>query len=201
MFVLSVCMTFFYIIKGVYNIFNHFKISYSFENLCFQLIFEGMNNMDDFPPLLCGSQALTCSPASPRKAGAVYMIQGRRKVRVRLSVHHKHFEQYVVVSQERLLCKDCGFINLRNCTIKENGENCFQILPKDCDGNILTFAVSTPQEVKDWLQVLNMGRSERGSPQWSTSALRGSQVTSSNRSLRKINHKRHITSLPALAEE
>ena len=158
--------------------------------MCFLL---DMDNTENLPYLLCGSQTLTCSPASPRKAGAVYMLQGRRKVRVRLSVHYNHFERFAVVSQEKIICKDYGFINLRNCTIRENGDNCFQILPRDCDGNVLTFTVSSSQEVKDWLQALSMGRPQGGSPLRS-----GSQILLPKR---RINQKRLPTLLPALAEE
>ena len=157
-----------------------------------------MDNTENLPTLLCGSQALTCSPASPRKAGAVYMLQGRRKVRVRLSVHYNHFERFAVVSQEKIICKDCGFINLRNCIVRENGENCFQILPKDCDGNVLTFTVPSSQEVKDWLQALNMGRPQGGSPLRSVLPSKGSHVLSPKR---RISQKRQPTLLPAVAEE
>ena len=122
-----------------------------------------MENTENFRPTLCGSQSLTCSPASPRKAGSVFLFQGRRKLRVRLSVHYNHFERFAVVSQDKILCKDCGYINLRNCTIRESGDNSFQILPRDCDGNVLTFTVPSSLEAKDWLKALNMGR-QGGSP-------------------------------------
>lgn len=115
-----------------------------------------MENTENLPPpLLCGTQTLTCSPASPRKAGCVYMIQGRRKVRVRLSVHSGQFDRFIIVSQDKVLCRDSGFINLRNCTVREAGDKGFEILPRGCDGPPLRFVVTSSQEVNDWLQALN----------------------------------------------
>ena len=92
------------------------------------------------------------------------MFQGRRKLRVRLTLHHSYCERFVVVSQDKVLCKDWGYINLGNCTVRETGDNGFQILPRDGDGDTLTFAVPSQQEVKDWVQVLNMSRPQGASP-------------------------------------
>ena len=162
-------------------------------------LFTGMENTENLPPTLCGSQSLTCSPASPRKAGTVFMFEGRRKIRVRLSVHYNHFERFAVVSQDKVLCKDCGYINLRNCTVRETGDNSFQIIPRDCDGNMLTFTVPSSQEVKEWLQALNIGRPQGGSPLRSARMPKQGPQTLTQK--KRVNKRRQPTLLPALEEE
>ncbi len=166
-------------------------------------VFTGTDNMENMPPGLCGSQSLTCSTASPRKTGTVYILQGRRRQRVRLSVYYSHFEKYAVVSQDKVLCKDSGYINLRHCIVRETADNSFQILPRDCDGNILTFTVSSSQEAKDWVQAL--GRGQQGESPLRPALLprKGLSCQSLRRSHNSLNktEKKQPSLLPALEEE
>lgn len=114
---------------------------------------------ENVPPMsLSGTPLLSQGmDAHPKKSGAVYMTQsmaGRsRKVRVILSVYSNSYDSYVVVSQDKLLCKDSGYINLRNCTVQKDN-NTLQIVPQNGEGQTLSFTVSDCKELDSWLQTL-----------------------------------------------
>lgn len=136
--------------------------------------------VENMPPGICQGR----NGGLPSKMGPVWLVQpgpgGRpRKTRVRLSVYNSNFDRYAVVSQEKLICKDCGYINLKNATIREvetnssclnrlntqpegvkTGQCSFQIVPKHCDGNVLTFLVSSKAELSDWLKAMDNSTQE-----------------------------------------
>lgn len=90
----------------------------------------------------------------PKKTGVVSMLQpvgdAHIKLRVRLSVH----ESYAVVAPDKDMCRDMGYVNLRHSTVQRiHNTNAFQIVPQDCDANVLTF-YTQDSDVEDWLKSL-----------------------------------------------
>ncbi len=66
--------------------------------------------------------------------------------------------RYAVVSSGRVLCKDCGYINLKTCSVTKLDACSLQVTPKDGDaGSALTFSVSTPTDTDAWMSVLDNG--------------------------------------------
>ncbi len=144
----------------------------------------------------------------PKKTGFICMFQtvaGQpRRCRVRLSVYETSFDHYAVVSQDKAICAACGYINLKSATVQiiDNTRLTFQIIPKDCDANILTLAVSSQKELKDWLSVLDNGTESQDSPP--SSPFQQSQSSSGNSRPRRLSDtfdKIKRNSLPSLEEE
>lgn len=127
----------------------------------------GVENM---PPLIESSKPK--SDGLPKKSGPVSMVQtvkGRLlKNRVVLSVYQSSYDRYAVVSQERIIVKDCGYINLKYCRVEnvtmKGLENAFQIIPRKCEGNVLTLSVSNSQELEEWINVLKSDSCDQTSP-------------------------------------
>ncbi|ELT93449.1 hypothetical protein CAPTEDRAFT_220788 [Capitella teleta] len=125
--------------------------------------------------------------ALPRKTGSVTMLQALpgscRKVQVSvvLKVYATSYGRYAVVAQDRELSKDCGYIKLRNCTVRPmafspepakearrglsmrtaNQTNSsksrlpgFEIIAKRGEGESLQFYVKDNKQLADWLAVL-----------------------------------------------
>jgi len=92
----------------------------------------------------------------PKKTGVVSMVHptpngANIKLRVRLSVHNS----YAVVSPDKEITRDMGYVNLRRSSVERiENTNAFQIVPKDCDANVLTFYVSQEKDLVDWLDTL-----------------------------------------------
>ena len=140
-----------------------------------------------------GDHDLNSSPAReglsgyPIKEERVYAVQttpdGRRvRIPVVLKVYVNNFGgRYAVISQDKLLCRDSGYINLKHCVIKSSADvepknvvntprnslsmsqpsrgrsaspfN-FQIVSQKIEGQSLMFTVSTRTELEQWLSVL-----------------------------------------------
>lgn len=100
----------------------------------------------------------------PRKTGVVSMVHptpsgSNVKLKVRLSVH----DSYAVVSPDKEVTRDMGYVNLRRSSVERiKNTNAFQIVPQDCDANALTFYVSQEKDLLDWMDSLNC--SETPSP-------------------------------------
>ena len=147
--------------------------------------------------------------AKPRKSGSVFLLNragGRsRKVPVVLSLYCGSFDRYAVVSQDRLMCKDCGFINLRHSAVSRltSGNNnnsdelSFQIIPTKCDGQSLVFSVRHRRDLDDWLTALTPDDSEYTPP---APVLRRPVESLGKRPRPASIIGKHIT-LPALVEE
>ena len=92
----------------------------------------------------------------PKKTGVVSMVHpapngSTIKLRVRLTVH----DSYAVVSPDKEITRDMGYVNLRRSSVERiENANAFQIVPKDCDANVLTFYVSQEKDLVDWLDLL-----------------------------------------------
>jgi len=92
----------------------------------------------------------------PKKTGVVSMMHptssGKNvKLRVRLSVHHS----YAVVSPDKEVTRDLGYVNLRRSSVERiKNTNAFQIVPQDCDANTLTFYVNQENDLADWMDSL-----------------------------------------------
>lgn len=147
--------------------------------------------------------------ARPRKSGAVFLLNrtgGRaRKVPVVLSLYCGSFDRYAVVSQDRLMCKDCGYINLRHSAVSRldssNNNNSddlsFQIVPTKCDGQSLVFSVRHRRDLDDWLTALTPEDGECSPP---APVLRRPGESLSKRP-RPISIIGKHSALPALLEE
>lgn len=149
-------------------------------------------NRENMPP-----SPLTAEPGSPRdfpgevdalprKAGPVTMHQAlpgsskKIKVPVILKVYATSYGRYAVVAQDRLpLCKDCGYIKLRNCTVRplvssplpvgspprglrlrqsqnqQVNQPGFEIIAKRGEGESLQFTVKDSAELNEWISVLD----------------------------------------------
>ena len=75
------------------------------------------------------------------------------KIRVRVEVYTSTYDHYAVVYPDKI-CRACGFINLKNCTLEAvTGPSCgFKVIPKDCEGTTVTFLVSSPTELEEWME-------------------------------------------------
>ena len=107
--------------------------------------------------------------AHPVKSGPVFIQQRTggqtSKLRVILTVYTTRFEHYAVISQERILCKDSGFINLKHCKAQKlnNNEGSFEISLKDGDLGSLTITPVHSSELKDWISAVN-SESQKSTP-------------------------------------
>ncbi len=103
----------------------------------------------------------------PIKCGALSALQttkdGRAvRVRILLSVYTSNYGRYAVLSQDKAVRRDCGFINLKNATVRtvdmpnggSNSQHCVQILPRDADVQGVTFCAASAAEASQWLAVL-----------------------------------------------
>ena len=146
----------------------------------------------------------------PCKSGAVFLRHpqtgGRsRRVPVVLSLYCGTFDRYAVVSQDRLMCKDCGYINLRHSAVSRldssnnssNEELSFQIIPTKCDGQSVVFSVRHRRDLDDWLEALTPDESEYSPP---APVLRR-PVESLSKRPRPVSVIGKHSSLPALLEE
>lgn len=102
------------------------------------------------------------SGVKPQRSGAVLMTLpgSKQQVRVVLSVYSTNFDRYAVLSSDKALCKDCGYINLKTCGVRRMEDKSFQVLPRECHSAALTFTVSKPCEMEDWLSVFQCPVSE-----------------------------------------
>ena len=149
--------------------------------------------------------------ARPCKSGSVFLrypqTGGRsRRVPVVLSLYCGTFDRYAVVSQDRLMCKDCGYINLRHSAVSRldssnnsssNEELSFQIIPTKCDGQSVVFSVGHRRDLDDWLEALTPDASEYSPP---APVLRR-PVESLSKRPRPVSVIGKHSSLPALLEE
>ena len=64
-----------------------------------------------------------CGAASgPVQTGPVYMLPAGargRGIRVLLSVYANGFDKYAVIAPDKVFCKACGYINLKNVILKQ----------------------------------------------------------------------------------
>lgn len=97
---------------------------------------------------------------SPEKTGRFTLLQPCRtygkqfiSVPVRLNVYASQFDNYAVVSQDKLIGRDIGCISLKNCRVN-NQKAGFQIVPVKFDGPPLTF-LTDEDEAADWQEYLS----------------------------------------------
>ena len=86
-----------------------------------------------------------------------------QNIRVVVKVYASTYDHYAVVYADKI-CQACGFINLKNCTIDpfSGGKNCgFRVIPKDCEGNTVTFITNSPADLEEWLNVFTSSDSSK----------------------------------------
>lgn len=104
----------------------------------------------------------------PLKEGRVRMVQqlGNKTitVHVTLKIYSNNYDTYAVISMDKALCKDLGYISLKNATIKrvasssstrdsKENRHGFQITPEQrkLDLEPVTFYTSDSREVDQWM--------------------------------------------------
>lgn len=95
----------------------------------------------------------------PKYSSALTMVQkigGKdRKVRVVLKIYSSMYGSYGVVSQDRIIVKDCGYINLKTCTVFQNKTDLsVQIIQRNCEGLSLTFQLPNDEELEKLMKFL-----------------------------------------------
>lgn len=103
----------------------------------------------------------------PKYSSPLIMVQKiagiDRKLRVVLKVYSTVYGLYAVVSQDRAIVKDCGYINLKTCTVLTNEcDLSVQLIQRNCEGLTLTFKVSNLDEHKKLSNILNPGDCNSG---------------------------------------
>ena len=86
----------------------------------------------------------SCIPKYSSPITMVQKVSGvDRKFRVLLKVYTSMYDHYAVVSQDRAIVKDCGYVKLKNCTILGNEKDLtIQVVRRNCEGLTLTFVTS-----------------------------------------------------------
>ena len=86
-----------------------------------------------------------------------------QNIRVVVKVYASTYDHYAVVYADKI-CQACGFINLKHCTIDpfSGGKNCgFRVIPKDCEGNTVTFITNSPADLEEWLNAFTYSDSSK----------------------------------------
>ena len=145
----------------------------------------------DHPSGCPGREGLTGCPIWEKTVRVVQSTAPGKliKVRVILKVYSTSFGcRYAVVSQDKLLSKDCGYINLKHCTVRASADNgrtgmaspgasplgsgqrCkptehhFEIISHKNDFRKLVFCVQSSSELEQWLAVLSDPEEREGDP-------------------------------------
>jgi hypothetical protein len=71
-----------------------------------------------------------------------------------LSVYSTPLNKYAVISQERVISKDCGYVNLKNCVVRQSGPKGFQITTCDGEKRPLVFHAKDEVDAEQWMAVL-----------------------------------------------
>ena len=146
----------------------------------------------------------------PSRRGSVWLLQpgSRRRSKVILSIHYSNFDCFLVVSQDKLMCKDCGYINLKSAKIKQLPQSpetklySFQLMPRQCDSNTLTFGLTSESELQEWVSALE--DAVNYCPAQKTLNLSPRRKDSEKQTLNsraETTRKRRSSQLPALEEE
>jgi len=105
----------------------------------------------------------------PLKEGRVRMVQqlGGKTLStyVTLKIYSNNYDTYAVISMDKLMCKDFGYISLKNASVKrispadskENKKHGFQITAESrkLDLGPVTFYPAEPREVDQWISVVS----------------------------------------------
>ena len=112
---------------------------------------KGMQEESDSGKMLPGDSML-------KYKGRLTMLApgGKRatKLPVVLSVYCTPFDKYAVISQERVMCKDCGYVNLKTSHVRTGVGCSFQISTYDGEKQPLVFYTASEEELAKWVSVL-----------------------------------------------
>ena len=118
------------------------------------------NNMENLPPVLPRGQVTEGLPTLSKRVTMYQDVRGKTiKNRIILKVYDS-FDSYAVLSQDKVVGKDCGCFSLKNYTYKMvpagrlSREHKFQVVPRNCEGTVLTFSTGSKQETAKWVEEL-----------------------------------------------
>lgn len=129
-----------------------------------------VSETENMPPAF-STQVTDGQPCISGRVSLVQEVQGRTLLApIVLKVYQSSFGSYAILGQDKLMAKDCGCVTLKNCTIRvipdkdKRTRHLFQIVPKDCEGVVLTFATASRQETSHWVDDLRsvMGQTDNG---------------------------------------
>lgn len=94
------------------------------------------------------------------KSGCLCMLQNhagkRRKISVFVRVYKSCFEQYAVLYKDQKYSLQCGYVNLKNCSvnISEDKKTQFNVILNDFEGSGLNFEAESNADARDWVNAL-----------------------------------------------
>lgn len=93
---------------------------------------------------------------------------------VKMTVYHNNVDRFAVIQPDKAVCAKCLYVNLKNCCVEAPllSKGCeVQIRTKDGEGECLTMQTKSPEEMKCFLDVLQVPKRDHSADRLAIPAL------------------------------